>query len=83
MQFKVRDPCYFNYATANCVSHNKDSQGTSDVIAHDLHGALFHAPVMFSPGVESEPQIRDDNDIRYGPIRTDRWPSFSIIASGR
>ena len=62
---------------------NKDSQGTSDVIAHDLHGALFHAPVMFSPGVESDPQNRNDNDIRYGPIYMDRWPSFSIIASDR
>ena len=42
---------------------NKDSQGTSGTITRNQHGALFHAPAMFSPGVESEPQIRDDNNI--------------------
>ena len=42
---------------------NKDSQGTSYAITRDMQYALFHASPMFSPGVESEPQIRDDNNI--------------------
>lgn len=41
---------------------NKDSQGTSYAITRDMQDALFHASPMFSPGVESEVWLRDDNN---------------------